>query len=553
MSMEEIDILLLEDRRADAELIERELEKSGLVFTLRRVAHRPEYLAALETKPPSLVLSDVTIPGFDGVHALRLLQQLRPGLPLIFVSGTIGEERAVELLKLGATDYVLKDRLARLAPAVTRALRETRLERERQTLQGKYENIFNRAMVGIFQTSLDGGLLTANPAAAQLFGFESPAGALAAVRDVGAQLWADPAQRNEMVGALLRNEEIRNYEIEFRRCDGKSVWIACDAVLVRDAEGTPQYCEGFLQDVTRRKEAETTLEATHRRLLAASRQAGMAEIATSVLHNIGNVLNSVGVSLSLVQERVRNSRIARVALAARLLAEHEADLAGFLQHDPQGRQLVSYLAELGEHLAGEQKLLLAEAENASTHLAHITAIIIMQQRYATAGGVVEQVKLAEVVEDALRMNAAGFERHGVELIREYDELPEIYVERHKLLQILVNLAANAKYALDGATGERRVVVRIHSGESGFLQISICDSGVGIPAENLPRIFEHGFTTRKDGHGFGLHSSALAARELGGTLQAESKGPGQGAAFVLTIPTSPPRDSEPRLTPAAHQP
>jgi len=174
MSMEEIDILLLEDRPADAELVERELTKAGLVFTMRRVAHQAEYLAALEAKPPSIVLSDVTLPGFDGVHALRLLQEVRPGIPLIFVSGTIGEERAVELLKVGATDYVLKDRLARLGPAITRALRDARLEQERQSLQGKYENIFSRAVVGIFQTTVDGGLLMANPAVAQLFGLIAP-------------------------------------------------------------------------------------------------------------------------------------------------------------------------------------------------------------------------------------------------------------------------------------------------------------------------------------------------------------------------------------------
>jgi PAS domain S-box-containing protein len=537
---EEIDILLLEDRPADAELIERELAKTGLAFTMRRVSRQAEYVAALDAKPPALALSDVALPGFDGVHALRLLQQLRPGVPLIFVSGTIGEERAVELLKLGATDYILKDRLARLAPAVTRALREARLEQERQALQGKYENIFNRAVVGIFQTTLDGRLLMANPAVAQLFGYESPEVALAGLRDVGAQLWARPAERKEMVEELLREHEIRNYEIEFRRSDGRIIWLACDAVLVRDADGEPQYLEGFLQDVTRRKEAEATLEATHRRLLAASRQAGMAEIATGVLHNVGNVLNSVGVSLSLVHERVRNSRVDRVGLAAHLLKAHEGDLTGFLQDDPQGRQLVSYVGELGQHLSDEQKLLLAELENAGTHLAHITAIVSMQQRYATAGGVVEQVNVAELVDDALRMNAAGFERHGVEVVREYHDVPDISLERHKLLQILVNLASNAKYALEGRESDRRVVVRLQPGGEGFLNISVRDNGAGISAENLPRIFEHGFTTRKEGHGFGLHSSALAARELGGTLHAASEGPGEGATFELSIPTTPPK-------------
>lgn len=540
--MEKLDILIVEDSAADAELAEHELRKAGLACTIRRVARQTEFVAELQRKAPTLVLSDVALPGFGGVHALSLLQQLRPGVPLIFVSGTVGEERAVELLKVGAVDYVLKDRLFRLVPAVTRALREAELERDRQAIHGKYESIFNRAVVGIFQTSLDGRILTANPAAVRIFGYHTPEEAMAAVTDVGTQLWADPAQRKEMYERLMRDGEIRNHEIEFRRRDGSTAWVACDAVLVRNVQGEPLYCEGFLQDVTQRKETEARLEAVHRELVAASREAGMAEIATNVLHNVGNVLNSIGVSISLVQERVRNSRAGNVARAARLLSEREADLAAFLQHDPQGRQLVSYLTDLGEHLAAEQSLLLSEIENSSTHLAHIVSIVTMQQRYATAGGVIEQVNVSDLVEDAIRMNAAGLERHGVRIVRKFAEVPEVYLQRHKLLQILVNLVSNAKYALDGIAHERQLVVRIRPARGEVVEITVEDNGIGIPPENLARIFEHGFTTRKEGHGFGLHSSALAARDLGGTLHARSEGPGQGATFELRIPAARPASS-----------
>ena len=134
------------------------------------------------------------------------------------------------------------------------------------------------------------------------------------------------------------------------------------------------------------------------------------------------------------------------------------------------------------------------------------------------------------------MNAAAFVRHSVTLRRDFAEIPPVSVDRHKVLQMLTNVLRNAKYALEDSTAHPKLVeVGIRANDSGFAVVTVLDNGVGIPAENLTRIFAHGFTTRAEGHGFGLHSAALAAQEMGGQITASSNGPGTGALFTLTLP------------------
>ena len=169
----------------------------------------------------------------------------------------------------------------------------------------------------------------------------------------------------------------------------------------------------------------------------------------------------------------------------------------------------------------------------------------MQQNYAKVSGVVETVKVADLVEDALRMNAGALVRHEVGLARDFAETPPISVEKHKVLQILVNLIRNAKYACDeSGRKDKQITLKIFQREQ-WVCIAVMDNGVGIPPENRTRIFNHGFTTRKEGHGFGLHSGALAAKELGGTLTAHSDGLGHGATFTLELPAVPPKSASGR--------
>src|SRR5208283_847076 len=186
----------------------------------------------------------------------------------------------------------------------------------------------------------------------------------------------------------------------------------------------------------------------------------------------------------------------------------------------------------------EQEKTAGELDSLRRNVEHIKEIVAMQQNYAAVGGLKEVIDLVSLVEDSLRLNEGSFSRHGVEVVRELEKVPPMNVEKHKILQILVNLVRNAKYACDDSgRADRRLTVRVANGD-GRVKISVIDNGIGIPPENLTRIFNFGFTTRKGGHGFGLHSSALAAKEMGGSLTVRSGGLGQGADFTLELPCPP---------------
>jgi signal transduction histidine kinase len=262
----------------------------------------------------------------------------------------------------------------------------------------------------------------------------------------------------------------------------------------------------------------------------------MAEVATGALHNVGNVLNSVNVSANIVASKVRESRIANVSALAGMLEEHSRELAGFLAHDPKGQRVVPYLAKLGSHLEEERQVMLQELALLTGHIGHIKEIVATQQNYAKVCGLVEIVSLPNVVEDAIRIVEPGLATSGIHLERDYETVPPVAADTHSVLQILLNLLRNAKQAVnDSGHQEKRIRVRIHRWGGDRIRIAVEDTGVGLAPENLTRIFSHGFTTKRDGHGFGLHSGANTARQLGGSLWAESKGFGCGATFILELP------------------
>ncbi|QRK06459.1 PAS domain-containing protein [Archangium violaceum] len=293
----------------------------------------------------------------------------------------------------------------------------------------------------------------------------------------------------------------------------------------------------FGHDVTARREAETRLGEMHRTLVDVSRQAGMAEVATGVLHNVGNTLNSVNISTSLVTERLRKSRISGLTKAAQLLREHASDIPSFLARDPQGQKLPAYLIALSDQLQEERDGMIQEMHALGESLEHIKSIVSMQQKHARTAGAVEQVAVPQLINEALRLHAVSFERLGIRVDRDYAEVPLIYVDRHKLLQILINLMGNARHALvESPRQDKCLGIHVRLSPSGEqLHIEVADNGVGIAPENLGRMFTQGFTTKKTGHGFGLHISALAAAEMKGRLTCTSPGPGQGATFTLELP------------------
>jgi signal transduction histidine kinase len=306
--------------------------------------------------------------------------------------------------------------------------------------------------------------------------------------------------------------------------------------LKAEIEGHKATEAKLAEEIGERERLENEKDRIHGELLATSRQAGMAEVAIGVLHNVGNVLNSVNITATLVADTIRRSKARSLTKVAAMLKEHEADLGAFMAQDEKGRKIPGYLNLLAEDIAHEQDGVQAELASLRTNVDHIKEIVAMQQSYARVVGVTETISVAKLVEDAIKMHSGSYSRHRVQLARDYAEVPPITVDKHKAIQVIVNLLQNAKYACDeNGREDKRVTVSIQGDGPAQVKIVVADNGVGISPENLTRIFAHGFTTRKNGHGFGLHSGALAAKEMGGALQAYSEGAGLGARFELQLP------------------
>jgi PAS domain S-box-containing protein len=341
------------------------------------------------------------------------------------------------------------------------------------------------------------------------------------------------------INTALRERKPLRAHYRIVRPDGTIGHVESLAAVTADSADSAPRLVGIDLDIAERIAAQEREEILQQRLRDASRHAGMAEVASSVLHNVGNVLNSVNVSADVAISNLRAGRLAGLHRVVSLIKEHPDDLGSFIDGDPRGRHLPVYLTELAKQLGSEQEKTLQEIESLKKNIAHIKEIVAMQQRYAKLGGVAEMIDVTHLVDESLRINQSAFEGHAITVVRQFERVPQITVDKHKVLQILVNLVRNAKDACEAAGDVmKRVTVRVAQCARG-VQVAVTDTGVGIPAENMIRIFNHGFTTKKSGHGFGLHSGALAARELGGELRAQSGGPGSGATFVLELPVTPP--------------
>jgi signal transduction histidine kinase len=348
---------------------------------------------------------------------------------------------------------------------------------------------------------------------------------------------------------LMEKMQERDREIVERKKAEEALQRAHDELEQRVLDRTQELRDANLRlkdEIDAREEAQAKLIEVHKELLETALRAGKAEVATNVLHNVGNVLNSLNVSARLGLKLVSESRLQNLSRATAMMTEHGQDLAAFLTEDPKGKQLPVYLAKLSEHLMSERATLHEELESLIKNVEHIKTIISMQQSFAGVSKALNEViALQELIEDAIKINAVSLERYGIKIVRDYADIPPLPIQKHKALQILVNLMSNAMHALAKAEGEPTLIVRLARSDPGRLRVEVIDNGMGIRPEDLTRIFQHGFTTRVDGHGFGLHSGALAAKEMGGSLTVKSDGEGRGATFTLELPSE---DVRERRTP-----
>jgi len=399
----------------------------------------------------------------------------------------------------------------------------------------RYRNLFENNPMPMFVIDLESlRFLAVNMAATRHYGYSA--------REFSGFTLSTLTQGTNSVDVdrAFRSEE-RTFEAgEWRhvRKDGEIIDVQLTAHTLMFGGKTAKIV--LANDITERNRAQRALEEMNKKLVETSRQAGMAEVATGVLHNVGNVLNSVNVSAAVLARGIENSRTMAVQKVAALLEANKDDMTAFFGPNGKGRTLTQYLATLVHELEVERTTQLNELDLLTRNITHIKEIVAMQQNYAKAPRIMEKLTTRSLVEEALRLTGSDLAAEGVyvELTCELEMAP-VVTDRHKALQIFVNVISNARQAMvDLKPGERQLFIDIMTAGSGGSRVTIRDCGCGIAPENLTRIFNHGFTTKKDGHGFGLHGAANSAKELNGSLTATSDGLGRGATFIVELPPAP---------------
>ena len=470
-----MDILHLEDNRHDAELIRRELTRSSINANVVHVATEHAFRAALRERAFDVILADYHLPGFSGTAALEIAKDLAPGTPFIFVSGAIGEERAVEALQQGATDYILKDRITRLGSAVTRALAERQSQKALLLSQERFRLVAQATLDVIWDWSVVDDVFWANDAIRSQWGH--------AIDDDGAtnEWWSAqiyPAEAQGVYESLLAavdaGEPRWQRQYRFRRGDGTYGHVHDRAIILRDESGRAVRVIGVMQDMTALVEAEQQLEQEQR-------ISGLGRLAAMISHEFGNVLMGIQPFAEVVAKRGADDPM--LAKAAQHIASSVA----------RGRQIANDIL-----------------------------------RTANPGA-----PSLETLDLAAWLREVSAEISGIVPVFSIDVPPSPAIVRcdpRQLHQVIMNLAINARDAMKGS-GELRITMNIDSGEA---VVAVADTGCGIPEDLLTRVFDPLFTTKPNGTGLGLAVSKQIVARNGGKIAAESA-VGRGTVFTITLP------------------
>ncbi len=285
-----------------------------------------------------------------------------------------------------------------------------------------------------------------------------------------------------------------------------------------------------LEELVRKRTAE--LEKIHSELLESAHRAGMAQIASEVLHSIGNVLTSVKTSIHLMFQAAHSTNISGLIKANALLRENIYNLEAFILNNPKGKKLLEYYLTIEDEIILEYNTYQGHLTRLDEKVKVIEDVVSVQQNYANAVALTDKYDLAKIINDAITIQADALADQNIEVIKHFEDIPDVSIQKNKTIHILISLIQNAKESIiEERTGERSITISMYI-EKNHVYIKIHDTGKGISPENTEKIFAHGFTTRKDQHGFGLHTSANYMAQMGGEIWAESQGDGRGATFIL---------------------
>lgn len=275
-----------------------------------------------------------------------------------------------------------------------------------------------------------------------------------------------------------------------------------------------------------------------------------SQIASGVLHNVGNLLNSINTSSSIIQDIIYRSVISRYTKANELLRANINNIEEFIINNPKGKKLLNYYLELENSFLDEKNKLNDNTNRLIEKVAAVKETITAQQRSAKGLGFIEELSLKTLLEDSIRLQTESIESHGIIIHKNFNELPNIKIEKAKLFQILLNLYKNAKESILEAQAQEKIITIALTKDEHSAYIKVSDTGLGIDPEKINKLFSYGFTTKSEGHGFGLHSCANYMEGMSGKIWAESEGLGKGATFILQIPLTgvSPKEAPPQKKP-----
>ena len=337
------------------------------------------------------------------------------------------------------------------------------------------------------------------------------------------------------VGAwwLLRSDTRLQLELKDRLATQAALRRAHEELESRVLERT----RALRLEVAERRRVERELVSANALTYAISHRAGMAEVANSVLHNVGNVLNSANVSALILYEQHKTTSLRDFPLAISLMTAHRNDLAQYLLQDPRGRQLPEYLTLLAEVWESEYANAIKELEQLMLSMQHIKEIVARQQSLSGQGGLKVRMNLKDVLHDAISLLAVQLKEFEIDVSCQVADSVWWTGDRVKLTQIILNILMNGQQAIMASVERniRKLQIQVSQIHEHALRIDIIDNGIGMTEATLRGLFSYGFTTKENGHGLGLHASAVAAHEMGGTLTAHSDGMYLGSTFSLTLP------------------
>ncbi len=402
--------------------------------------------------------------------------------------------------------------------------------------EGKLAQAQHIAHIGCWEYDLLGGTAWWSEELYLLHGMEPGDDEVLMAQGLSMVVPEDQERVRQAVQESLRTR--RPYRIEYKLIlsNGERRFYVSIGKPQFDEEGRPILITGATLDITENKLAELEKNSLQKQLLRASHQAGMAEVATGLLQNMGNALSSLKTTTSVMEGALLDFRIDGLSKASAMIEENEADLARFFKEDPSGHRFATYFSMLAEHMSERHALVTKELHDMKRSLTQVDTIIGSQQSYASFCSVREEVLVQELLEEALRVNGTSIDLHGVCIETRVQDSPKLITDRHRLLQILVALIENAVEAISAMEGtDRCIAVGSRSAGPDKWVIEVEDNGIGIAEADTTRIFAFGFTTKPENDGVGLHTAALAAEILGGSLGVSSEGLGRGATFTLTLP------------------